>query len=104
MKVSSQNDFEALRSQHPSPYAHFHLLDGVVAVAEAVPLGRLWLSTTGKVGRTGAQRINTRLLNPRNQFPRLPTVTFAFAHETSLPPASASQAHFDTGNWGDPRP
>jgi hypothetical protein len=51
-----EDGVKALQGQHRSPYAHFHPLDGVVAVAETVPLGHLWLSTTGKVGRAGAQR------------------------------------------------
>ena len=52
-----------------SDYLNRHLVDSVVAVPQPVPLGALRLCSACKVGGTGAQGNNARLMDSGDQFP-----------------------------------
>src|SRR5215831_13205074 len=63
-----------------------HLLDAVVAITEAVPLGLLGLRAAREVGGSSAQRHRSGTLNPGNQLPPLPAAAFSIPHQTGLLP------------------
>src|SRR4029077_14375711 len=79
-------------------------LDGVVTIAQAVPLGALGLGTVGQVGGPGAEDDDVRLLHTGDQLPPLPAVAIALTAETRLLPAAGAHAHFHARNRGRARP
>src|SRR5881392_906952 len=81
-----------------SSYPNRHLVDSVVAVAQAVPLGVLGLSPASKVGGAGAQGDHTWLLDAGEQLPPLPAVTLALADKPSLLPTAVPYAHLHARN------
>src|SRR5437588_2708174 len=81
-----------------------HLVDGVVPVAEAVPLGLLWLGPAGQVGGSGANRRRTGALHAADQLPPLPAVAVAIADEAGVLPRAPADAHLDARDRSRPRP
>src|SRR5438128_10980869 len=77
------------------PDVNRHLRDGVVRVADPVPLRALGLRAAGQVRRATAHHGRAWLLDPPDQLPPLPAVPPPLAHETGLLPGPAADAHLD---------
>src|SRR5436309_15292513 len=85
------------------PDVNRHLRDGVVPVAEPVPLRALGLRATSQVRRASAHHGRAWLLDPRAQLPPLPAVPPRLAPETCLLPGPDAEAHLDACSPGRPR-
>src|SRR5438067_12380204 len=69
-----------------------NVLDGVAAVAEAVPVRPLGLRTPGQIGCAGPERCFAWAVSPCQQFPPPPAVTVALADEPGVLPRAAADA------------
>jgi hypothetical protein len=79
---------------------HENPLDGVVAVALPVPLGRRRLGSAGEVGGPCPDAVRPGLFDGGVQFPPLPPVWLAFAHETGILPGFVVEADLNAHNGG----
>src|SRR5439155_3245223 len=77
------------------PDADGNPLDGVVPVAEAIPLGLERLRATREVGRTRADRGGAWPIEARDQLPPLPALPAALADHARGLPRIAVDAHLD---------
>src|SRR5215469_5207719 len=58
-----------------------NLLNGIVPIAEPIPLGRLGLYSACHIRRTGGNHRGTRLLKASDKLPPLPAMSPWFAHQ-----------------------
>src|SRR6266542_4156983 len=79
-------------------------LDGVVPIAETVPLRVLGLREAGEVGCPSADRDRPGAVDMRDQLPPLPAVPFAITHQAGLLPWPPADAHLDSSDRGGPGP
>src|SRR5437016_12870120 len=80
------------------PDVNRHVLDGVVAVAEPVPLRAFGLRAAGEVRGARAHHDRARPLDARDELPPLPAVSLSLAHETGALPGASADAHLDASD------
>ena len=89
---------------NPSSQSDGDGVDGVAAVAEAIPLRLVGLAAAGEVGRSGAHRCPTWLVELDEKLPPPPAVALAVADEAGGLPGAVADAHIDAGDWRRARP
>jgi hypothetical protein len=62
------------------PNIYANLLNGIVPIAEPIPLWRVGLCSACHIRRPGGNRYGTRPLNAGDKLPALPAVPLPFAH------------------------
>src|SRR5262249_9058806 len=84
--------------------ANRHVLDAVVPVAQAVPLGAIRLRTARAIRGASAEAHHARGLDASDHLPPLPAVTGALADQTRFLPRAAADADLDARNGCRARP